>query len=320
MTALVTGGSGFIGSELAKRLLERGEGGIAVFQRSGLPPKLQPYADRIACYRGSVGNYTHVLNAVQQVRPDIIYHLGAMLSVPSEADHAGSIQTNAMGTFYVLEAARLFNVPKVIFAGTLASFGLDIQEPVISDASVQRPALIYGATKVFGELLGHFYRRKFEMDVRGIRYPSVVGPGVKSPGIVQYTSWVVEAAAKGEPFSIWLKPETRQPIVYYKDAVRGTIQLAEAPREAIQTVHYLIDGAKPTPSAQEIAGAVRERIPDADIRFDADESLQAELDKFLRPIDDSRARAEWGWDPQYGLDAMVDDFISECRAGRRAER
>ena len=312
MRALVTGGSGFIGSEVVKLLIERGDAEVSIFQRSGLPPKLEPYADKIQCYRGSVGNYSHVLNAVQQSRPDILFHLGAMLSVPSEADHSTSIQTNAVGTFYVLEAARLFNVKKTIFASTLATFGLDIQEPVIGDASVQRPTLIYGATKVFGELLGHFYRRKFDMDVRGLRYPSVVGPGVTNPGIVQYTSWVIEESAKGNPFSIWLKPETRQPIVYYKDAALGTIQLAEAPREAIQTVYYLIDGAKPTPSAQQIADAVRKRLPSADIRFEVDETLQATIDQFLRPIDDSRAREEWGWHPKYDLDGMVDDFIAEC--------
>ena len=89
------------------------------------------------------------------------YHLGAMLSTPSEEDPASSIQTNAMGTFHVLEAARIFGVRKVIFASSIGVFGSGIEGDVIDDLTIQRPVILYGATKVFGEHLGLFYRRKY---------------------------------------------------------------------------------------------------------------------------------------------------------------
>ena len=79
---------------------------------------------------------------------------------------------------------------------------------MIRDTTIQRPQLFYGATKVFGEHMGLFYRRKYQLDFRGLRYPSIIGPGVRTPGVAQYTSWVIEECAKGNPFTIWVKPET----------------------------------------------------------------------------------------------------------------
>jgi threonine 3-dehydrogenase len=216
-----------------------------------------------------------------------------------------------MGTYHVLEAARTFNVSKVIFSSTIATYSLDIKENVITDYTLQRPQLFYGVTKVFAELMGLFYKRKFGLDFRGLRYPSIVGPGIKTAGVVQYTSWVIEESAKGNPFTIKVKPETRCPIMYFKDAARAIIMLAEAPLESIKTVNYLVDGAGKTPSAQELVSIVREKIPVSNIIFDPDLELQKTLDKFLLPLDDSLARQEWGWQPIYDQEAIVEDFLIE---------
>jgi threonine 3-dehydrogenase len=232
--------------------------------------------------------------------------------VPSEADPAAAFQTNAAGTFHVLEAARLFEVPRVIFASSMATYGLDIDDEMIRDTTIQRPQLFYGATKVFGEHMGLFYRRKYQLDFRGLRYPSIIGPGVRAPGVVQYTSWVIEECAKGNPFTIWVKPETRIPVMYIKDAARATVQLATAPVEQIKTVTYLIDGKKPTPSAQELADAVQTKLPKAQITFRPDLEIQRIIDSVL-PLDDHNARQEWGWEPTYTLERMVEDFLDELR-------
>lgn len=313
MRTLITGGAGFIGREIVRRLIDRGEERPAVFSRDPSPRRLGDLAARVEAIAGDVGNFSHVLDAVKSVRPDRIYHLGAMLSVPSDADPASAIQTNAMGTFYVLEAARLFDVGQVIFASSVATYGDGIDADTIDDVTLQRPQLFYGATKVFGEHMGLFYKRKYGLDFRGIRYPSVIGPGVSTPGALQYTSWVIEQPARGKPFTVWVTPETRMPVMYIKEAAEASLQLAAAPLERIETVNYVVDGAKPTPSAGELAAAVRAEIPNARIEFESDPEIQPWIDSVVRPLDDSRARAEWGWQPTWDLAGMVRDFLAEVR-------
>ncbi len=313
MATLVTGGTGFIGAEVVRCLLDKGETRLVVFSRNPSLTRLDDVADRVEVMRGDLGNFSHVLHAVKQAKPRVIYHLGAMLSVPSEADPAAAFQANAMGTFHVLEAARLFEVPQVLFSSSIGVYGLDIQEAVISDTTLQRPQLFYGATKVFGEHMGLFYKRKYGLDFRGVRYPSIIGPGVRNPGVAQYTSWVIEACARGTPFTIWVEPETRVPIIYIKEAAHAIVQLAEAPQENIKTVNYLIDGVKPTPSAGELAAMVQAKVPGAQVDFKPDLELQRIAHASLRPLDDSKARQEWGWAPTYDLERIVEDFLQEVR-------
>ncbi|MCD4716734.1 MAG: NAD-dependent epimerase/dehydratase family protein [Desulfobacterales bacterium] len=313
MSTLITGGTGFIGAEIVRLLLEKGEKDLFVFDINPSTKLLDEVADQVEVVRGDLGNFSQVMNIVKTCKPQVIYHLGGMLSVPSDADHAASFRANAMGTFHILEASKLFDVSQVLFSSTLATFALDIQEDTISDYTIQRPQLFYGATKVFGELMGMFYKRKFGLDFRSVRYPSIVGPGVKTPGVVQYTSWVIEECAKGNPFTVYVKPETKCPVMYFKDGAKSIVQLGEAPVEDIKMVNYLIDGATPTASAQELADIVRTKIPGAQISFDPDLDLQKILDKFLLPLDDSIAKKEWNWTPEYDQERIVDDFLEEMK-------
>ena len=314
MATLITGGAGFIGLEVVRLLLSRGEKRPLVMSRNPSPKRLGDVADEVEVMRGDLGNFSHVLEAVKSARPQVIYHLGATLSIPSEADPASAMQTNAMGTFHVLEAARLFDVPQVVFASSVGTYGSDIRDDTIGDTTIQRPQLFYGMTKVFGEHMGLFYRRKHGIDFRGIRYPSIIGPGVRTPGAVQYTSWVIESCAQGRPYTIWVEPETRVPVMYIKDAALATVQLAQAPQQAITTVNYLVNGVTPTPSANELADVVRSKILGARIEFKPDAKIQRLIQESLRPLDDHRARQEWGWKPRFDLESLVDDFLLELKA------
>ncbi len=309
MATLITGGAGFVGLEVARQLLDGGETEVTVFSRNPSPARLGGLADRVNPVAGDVGNFSHVLDVVKATQPDVIYHLGAMLSVPSDADPASAIQTNAMGTFYVLEAARLFDVRQVIFSSSIGSYGRDIEGETLTDTTLQRPVLFYGATKAFGEHMGLVFKRKYGLDFRGLRYPSVIGPGVTTPGMVQYTSWMIEESAKGNPFTVWTTPETRFPVMYITEAATATVQLAQAPLENIKMVNYLVDGAKPTPTAGDIADAVRAKIPNAVIDFVPDPTKPM-LHGRSQTIDDSRAREEWGWQPTHDLPRMIDDFLA----------
>ena len=190
-----------------------------------------------------------------------------MLSAPSEADHAAAFRANAVGTFNVLEAARTHGVSQVLYASTINTYGHDLPEDGVDDYTLQRPAMFYGTTKLFGEHMGRFYRRKFGLDFRGIRYPSIVGPGVTTPGISQYTSHAIEASARNEPYTIFVEPRTRVPIIYIREAAEAIVKLAAAPTDRIQTVVYLLAGTTPTPTAQQLADAIRARLPNANARL-----------------------------------------------------
>ncbi|MBW1943559.1 MAG: NAD-dependent epimerase/dehydratase family protein [Deltaproteobacteria bacterium] len=314
MGVLVTGGTGFIGAQIVRFLLEKGEKDLVVFDINPSTKLLSGVEDRIEVVRGDLGNMSHVLNVVKGFSPKVIYHLGGMLSVPSDADPAASFRANAMGTFHILEAARLFEVPQVIFSSTLGTYGYDLDNhaDVIDDYTLQRPVIFYGATKVFCEHMGLFYKRKYGLDFRGLRYPSIVGPGVKTPGVAQFTSWAIEESVKGNPFTIWVKPESKCAVMYFKDAALAAIKLGEAPLSSIKMVNYMIGGATPIASARELADIVKKKIPTAKIDFKPDPEIQMFFDKLL-PIDDSIARKEWDWDPEYDQERIVDDFIEEMR-------
>src|SRR5260370_17123010 len=156
MTTLITGGTGFIGAEVVRLLLERGEQRPVVFHVSGNTRRLDDLADQVELVRGDLANFSHVLDVVKKVKPGVIYHLGAMLSVPSDADPAAAIHVNAIGTFHVLEAARLFEVPQVLFSPSIAPSRLQFEGALIDDTTIQRPILVYGATKAFFEHMGLF--------------------------------------------------------------------------------------------------------------------------------------------------------------------
>ena len=315
MGVLITGGTGFIGAHVARLLIQEQEQDITIFDINPSTKFIDDIVAEVTVVRGDLGNFSHVLDVVASCKPRTIFHLGGMLSVPSEADHAASFRANAMGTFHVLEAARLFGVEQVIFSSSLTTYGLDLEEGIaVDDYSLQRPQLFYGTTKVFSELMGQFYRRKFGLDFRGVRYPSIVGPGVRTPGVVQYTSWMIEDSIKGKPFTARVSPDTRTPVMYFKDAALSVVELARAPRESIKMVNYLVAGAKPVATAGELASVIRTRIPGAKIDFEPDMDLQNILNKLLHPIDDSVAQQEWGWEAEYGQEQIVDDFIAEMRS------
>jgi threonine 3-dehydrogenase len=309
MGTLITGGTGFIGAEVARTLVRRGSSDLTVFDINDSPQRLDEIAAHVTIRKGDLGNFAQVLDAVRTSGPDVIYHLGGMLSLPSERNPQAAFQANAMGTYHVLEAARIVGVAKVVFSSTIGTYCHGLQQQPIDDLTLQRPQLFYGACKVFGEHMGTFYRRKYDIDFRCVRFPSIVGPGVRTLGSVQYTSRMIEESANGNPFTIWVRPDTRVTLLYVKDAALAMVALAEAPADRIQMVNYLLGG--PSPSARELADLVTARLPGADIGFDVDEDMQARLDKSIHPIDDRFARDEWGWRPTYDLEAIVDDFLTE---------
>jgi threonine 3-dehydrogenase len=308
-TVLITGGSGFIGVELANSLMAEGHR-IVVFDLK--PPETLLHGSGAVRYvNGDITNFSQVLNAVRDFKPEVIIHLAAILSAPSENNPWASISVNGMGTYHILEAARLFDSKRVILTSSLAVYVNPMHNvEVVTEETPQRSVLIYGVTKVFSELLGLYYHKKFGIDVRGIRLPVLIGPNVNSPGFGQYNSRLVEAAILGKPFEVTVPEDTVVPLLYVKDALRSIIMLNNAREDGLKTRIYNVGQIMPPPRTVDLVNAVRKRYPEAKISFNPD-PLTTEVNKSTpREIRCDEARNEWGWSVSYSLDDMVDDFIT----------
>lgn len=312
MGVMITGGTGFLGAGLARFLLERGEEDIVAFDRNPAKKNLEDLAERMTFLQGDLGIFSHVLEAVSHCRPGIIYHLGAILTIPSDADPPSAFRANVAGTFHVLEAARLFKVEKVLFAGSIGSYGLDIKGEVIDDFTVQRPRSMYGVSKVFGENLGRYYKLRYGLDFRSLRYPGLIGPGFRTASLAQYASRMIEESVKGRPFTLRMAQDVKHPLLYFKDAALAMIKLGEAPERDIKMVSYLINGVEPLKTSQELVEMVKARVPEARLSF-APEPELTRIYYDQRPIDDRCAREEWNWQPEYGWERLIEDFIGELR-------
>jgi threonine 3-dehydrogenase len=312
MAKLVTGGSGFIGAQLVRDLVARGDDVVVFSRTSG---RLRGMEESVTMVRGDLADISQVMNAVKEHRIDCIYHLGAMLSLPSEANPWASYRVNVVGSMNVLEAARLFDVSPVVFASSTAVYGLGIESPVITDNTLQRPTTIYGSGKVFIELMGRFYRKKFGVDFRSIRIPSLVGPGITTRAIGQYNSWMIQETALGRPYECYGPPDKGLPLLYFKDTSTAFCGLAGAGADRIKTVNYNVAGINRAIPPEEIEASIKKFVPDAAISYNPDPVVVQYFDTVrYEALDDTPAREEWGWKPGFdSVDAMVQDFISEVR-------
>ena len=305
MVILITGGSGFIGSELSKDLLQKGHQ-VVLFDM--IPPEKEKKEETFV--RGNISNWAEVINAVRDYKVEHIFHLAAMLSAQCEANPWAAFQVNALGTYHVLEASRLFGVKKVIFTSSMGAYG-DVPGGIVWEETIQKPQTMYGVTKVFSELLGLYYHRRFGIDFRGIRFPQLIGPGIKSEGYGQYNPKMIDSALKGIPFEAWVSEETSLPIMYIKDAIRCLLDLFEANESKVKTRVYNVGQILPSPTAGDLLEEIKKHFPDVSIIFKPDPKAMEVLKTIPRQLDDQKARAEWGWSIQYGLKEMVEDFIKE---------
>ena len=305
MAKLITGGSGQIGAELAHILVNRGEE-VVVFDihKSN---RLSNIEDRLQFVRGDLGIWSEVLNVVKNYKITQIYHMGAMLTSESEANPWASFQTNVVGTYNILEAARLLDVERIMFTSSIGTFGM-VAEDKLSDTTLQRPRDFYGVGKLYCEGLGRWYNRKFNLDFRGVRYPSVVGPGIATPG--HWDAPMILSAIAGKPYLCNMPQNVPTTMLYYKDAARAADMLLQAPKASIIMMNYNIGGV-PTATPKQVETEIKKHIPDAVITYPAVEPPT--LIKG-RTWDDSYARNEWGWKPEYDtIEKIVSSFIQEMR-------
>lgn len=309
MPKLITGGLGFIGAYLAHALIKKGEE-VVLFDIVSSSPLIKDIREKVKIVQGNLASWAEVLEVVKQNRIDGIFHTGALLSASAEEKPITAYEVNAGGTFNVLEAARLFEVERVIFTSTIASYGLGLDR--VNEDTLQMPISMYGVTKVFSERLGEYYHRKFGVDFRAVRLPSIIGPGRGGGGASAYSTLMISEPALKRPYQVTVEEDVIMPILYIKDCVDCLIGLYEADNARLKRRVYCIAGFSPT--AKEIAEEVKRVLPSADIQFKPDRELTEIVRSWPKYLDESKATEEWGWKTKYSLRETVEDFIKEVQA------
>ena len=310
MKILVIGAAGQIGSELTPELRRRygNENVIGADIRPPSSPELEegPFIHLDVTKREDLERalFTHNI--------DTIYHLAAVLSAKGERDPVFTWEVNLGGLWNVLEAARCNGVKRIFWPSSIAVFGPRTPKEATPQETILDPTTIYGVTKVAGEHLCAYYRRRYGLDIRGVRYPGIISSRtLPGGGTTDYAVEMFHAALRGEEYTCFVEEDTVLPMMYIKDAIEAAIRLMEAPAERLRyPVNYNVTAM--SFSAGELADEIRRYIPGFRCRFVPDYRQEIAA-TWPRTIDDAPAREDWGWAPRYDLSSMVEEMIRELR-------
>lgn len=306
---LIIGANGQIGSELVDALAAtHGTDNVIA---ADIAPRSLFGAQRYETV--DVLDVARVKEIVERHEITQVYQLAALLSVTGEQAPLKAWTLNMNGLLNILELARERDEAgkplKVFWPSSIAAFGPHTPAVDTPQLAVMDPTTIYGISKQAGERLCEYYFTKFGVDVRSIRYPGIIS--YKSPpggGTTDYAIAIFHAAKRGERYNCYLGPETTLPMIYMPDAIRATIELMNAPAEQIRVRSaYNVAGLSFNP--RELAEAIKKRLPKFDIAYQPDHR-QAIADTWPHSLDDTYARADWGWHAAIGLDGLVDDMLA----------
>ncbi|MCB0763582.1 MAG: NAD-dependent epimerase/dehydratase family protein [Flavobacteriales bacterium] len=301
---LVIGSSGQIGTELVEGLRQR-FGNDSVVASDIKEPQVRqegPFAMVNAMDRRGIERIVEKYGITE------VYLLAALLSATAEKDPAFAWQLNMESLFIVLELAREGKVKKVYWPSSIAVFGPTTPREATPQHTIAEPTTVYGISKLAGEGWCQYYHRRYGVDVRSIRYPGLIGwKSAPGGGTTDYAVHIFHEAIKNGAYTSFLSEDTYLPMMYMPDAIRATIELMEAPVTKVKERRsYNLAGISFSP--KEIAKEVARHIPGFRMGYAPDER-QAYADSWPKSIDDSAARADWGWAPEYDLRAMVDDMM-----------
>ena len=250
---------------------------------------------------------------VRKWRINQIYHLAAILSATGEKDPMWAWDVNMKGLFHVLEIARQRSLKKIYFPSSIAVFGREAVHQRTPQYEILIPETVYGISKVAGENWCNYYYRRYGLDVRSLRYPGIIGyQSMPGGGTTDYAVDIYHYAVREEPYECFLSANTRLPMLYMPDAIRATIELMEAPTNRLSVrTSYNLAGMSFTP--HEVAQSIRQEMPGFKIKYKPD-FRQAIADSWPASIDDSLARADWGWRPEFDLNRMTTDMLLHLRS------
>lgn len=309
---LIIGATGQIGSELTMKLREAYPGGNVV---AGYIKGAEPKGELLESGPSALVDITdasQIADAVERYNIDTIYNLAALLSAVAEARPQLAWKIGVGGLYNTLEVAREKGCA-VFTPSSIGSFGPSTPHTKTPQDTVQRPETIYGVTKVTGELLADYYARRFGVDTRSVRFPGLISyttpPG---GGTTDYAVDIYYSAVKGEPFKCPLKPGTFMDMMYMPDALRAAIEIMEAdPTRLKHRNSFNIASMSFDPEI--IYAKIREYMPEFTMTYELDPLRQAIADSWPDSLDDSCAREEWDWKPEYDLDTMTRDMIKNLR-------
>lgn len=303
---LVTGAFGQIGSELVPALQKKfGTDHVVAIGHHTIPKDFTGIVEHTEITDGKrleeiIGKY-HI---------DSVYHLVSLLSAKGEVDPTLTWNINMGGLKIILDLAVAHTL-QVFWPSSIAAFGPTTPRVMTPQQTVLEPSTMYGVTKVAGELLVSYYHRKYNLDVRSVRYPGIIS--WKTPPGGGTTDFAVaifyDGITKGS-YECFVRPDTMLPMMYMDDAVRGTMELMEADPEKL-TVHTSYNLAAISFTAEELAKEINTRMP-VTVTYKPD-FHQAIADSWPQSIDDTVARHDWGWNHEFTLPKMTTVMIDELK-------
>jgi len=314
----VTGAAGQIGSELVVAL--RAKYGIERVIASDLRiPPAQSSASTEIFEHLDCTKPEQIQNLVRRHGIGTIYHLAAMLSAIAEEKPQAAWELNMGGLYHMLEIARQYRCA-VFFPSSIGAFGSTTPPIMTPQDTIQRPATMYGVTKVSGELLADYYAHRFGVDVRGLRLPGLISHVAPAGGgTTDYAVEIFYQAIRYRHYTCFLRRDTTLDMMYMPDAIRAILELMETDRSRL--IHHNAFNITAMNFAPErLAAEIVLHIPDFRIDYEIDPMRQSIADSWPRSIDDSAARKEWGWAPRYDLATMTKDMLDKLGAKLKPAR
>ncbi len=308
---MITGGMGFLGSHVAREFLKHDYEVVLtdVRVKRGL---IKDIEEKVKIVESDITVPTQLNETVKENDVDAIIHYAALLSSEAEANPEQAFQVNFDGLWNVFEVARKNDLEAVIFASSIAAYGLGVPE-IVKEETYTVPFTLYGISKQLGEMLGLWFYRKYGIEFAAFRYGSVIGPGRRNGGASAYSTLIIQKPAQTMPYVVNVPETARIPIVYVKDAAVATLTAYEKIRN-LESRIYNLASIIPSPKAKDIAALVQKYLPNAKIAFKPDPKTTKIVESWPRDLDITRAHDDFGWKPKYSsLDALVKDFINDVR-------
>ncbi len=324
---LITGANGEVGHGLIRQLHEMPEAPpIIVLDIRNLDPAMTPYVETSIV--GDILDENLLDNLTSEYEIDTIYHLAALLSTHSEYRPEAAHRVNVQGTLNLLhlaiEQARWRAEPvKFIFPSSVAVYGMPdattkANAGAIDEAAYLEPITMYGCNKLYCEHLGRYYTNHYRqlastseepgVDFRAVRFPGLISATtMPSGGTSDYAPEMIHAAAKNEPYAAFVRPDTIMPFMTMPDAIQALLCLATAPRGSLTRAIYNVTSF--SLSAEAIAERVRQHFHETAITYAPHSGRQRIVDSWPAALDDSAARHDWGWSPEYDADRAFDEYL-----------
>jgi nucleoside-diphosphate-sugar epimerase len=250
----------------------------------------------------------NLFNVVKKHQINQIYLLAALLSATAEKNPKLGWNLNMDGLFNVLDLAKEKIIDKVYWPSSIAVFGHNTPKVHTPQFTIMEPSTVYGISKQAGERWCEYYFKKYNVDVRSLRYPGLIGwKSAPGGGTTDYAVHIFHQALEQKNYECFLTENTTLPMMYMPDAIKATIDIMNAPaNDILIRSSYNLSGVSFSP--REIAHGIKQHIPEFTIKYKPD-FRQDIADSWPHSIDDSHARADWGWKPKYNLEAIIEDMF-----------